>query len=566
MGPPEGGDTAQRRRMPGRIAAMIGALVAAPILVDLALSDRRRVFGYLAADAFYYLTVARNMATTGRSTFDGEFATNGYHPLWQWSTALAYAVCERVAGEPAVLLVAVLLGAALVAAGFAALVRLLPDHPVSRALAPLLVVGPTALAMAPAWLHLGPEGVLAHSWQGRGRPLAGTSWGYVNGMESCLVIASFAAASYVAVRRLPERSLRDAAALGLLLATMTLSRLDHALVAVGVLAPFGVRALRARLAGDRAPLRAAVVCGACFGAPIAAYLVTNALLFGSAMPVSGRLKSTFPAPSSSFVDALSALLGPEPPTYWLPFVVRITLLVVPSTIAAVWLAAALFRRTGDRCDRWMDGAALGVLVLAAYDIAFVPLRHQGHWYFPVSTTFSALAMVRAGALVPARMATGLVVGSLALSSVLVTALSFGLQRTPHNGHFAQFYYEVAPALREHYSTPPKLVSFDDGIVAFSTGFPTLSGLGFTLDVEAVDALERGQLLELAYARGYRHVTSLVYFPPWLLGPGVETRIGVLVRSWPIGANGKAPPFRFEIDYRTSDGEFVILSMSELDAE
>lgn len=33
-------------------------------------------------DAYYYLIIARNIAATGASTFDGQALSNGYHPLW----------------------------------------------------------------------------------------------------------------------------------------------------------------------------------------------------------------------------------------------------------------------------------------------------------------------------------------------------------------------------------------------------------------------------------------------------------------------------------------------------
>ena len=37
---------------------------------------------YLSDDFYYYVQVAKNLAETGRSTFDGIHLTNGYHPLW----------------------------------------------------------------------------------------------------------------------------------------------------------------------------------------------------------------------------------------------------------------------------------------------------------------------------------------------------------------------------------------------------------------------------------------------------------------------------------------------------
>jgi hypothetical protein len=59
------------------------ALFTLPVLVDLTASEEPRVFGYVAADAFSYFTVAKNAADTGRFSFDQETLTNGFHPLWQ---------------------------------------------------------------------------------------------------------------------------------------------------------------------------------------------------------------------------------------------------------------------------------------------------------------------------------------------------------------------------------------------------------------------------------------------------------------------------------------------------
>lgn len=40
------------------------------------------LLGVVPDDAFYYLGIARHVAATGVSTFDGVNATNGYHPAW----------------------------------------------------------------------------------------------------------------------------------------------------------------------------------------------------------------------------------------------------------------------------------------------------------------------------------------------------------------------------------------------------------------------------------------------------------------------------------------------------
>jgi hypothetical protein len=51
--------------------------------------------GLLADDAFYYFTIARNLAAGLGPTFDGLFPTNGFHPLWQ----LLLAPVWRLAGD-----------------------------------------------------------------------------------------------------------------------------------------------------------------------------------------------------------------------------------------------------------------------------------------------------------------------------------------------------------------------------------------------------------------------------------------------------------------------------------
>lgn len=40
------------------------------------------LLGSYQDDFFYYLQIAKHIATTGLSTFNGLYLTNGYHPLW----------------------------------------------------------------------------------------------------------------------------------------------------------------------------------------------------------------------------------------------------------------------------------------------------------------------------------------------------------------------------------------------------------------------------------------------------------------------------------------------------
>lgn len=61
-------------------------LLSSLLFITLAMTILQRpllwLLGVVPDDAFYYLQIARNLASTGNSTFDGINPTNGYHPLW----------------------------------------------------------------------------------------------------------------------------------------------------------------------------------------------------------------------------------------------------------------------------------------------------------------------------------------------------------------------------------------------------------------------------------------------------------------------------------------------------
>ncbi len=66
---------------PPRIAWLIGLLaaIAKLVLVWSGLTEK----SLLCDDAYYYFTIASNLASGLGPTFDGLTATNGFHPLWQ---------------------------------------------------------------------------------------------------------------------------------------------------------------------------------------------------------------------------------------------------------------------------------------------------------------------------------------------------------------------------------------------------------------------------------------------------------------------------------------------------
>ena len=212
--------------MGGRERAIIAAtlaLFAVPILADVCLSGTRGPFAYLAADAFFYLTVARNTVDFGVVSFDQTHLTNGFHPLWQFIETLLYA-CARLLGlsEVVVLYVVVVLCALLTGVAVVYLGRCFHRIRELSASFLLMPVGALALFYVPLWLIVGHDAI-AQAIEGY-RPLPTTLWLYVNGMETGLLLCAYAATFHHFVARGAGRSRGEAVVLGLLLALLTLAR------------------------------------------------------------------------------------------------------------------------------------------------------------------------------------------------------------------------------------------------------------------------------------------------------------------------------------------------------
>ena len=194
------------------LAAVRGAyLVSAALFVLFAADVVSRPLGWLVGfipdDAFYYLQVARPLAATGRSTFDGLGPTNGYHPGWMALVTAAAAVFH----DPARLLRAAL-----------------------------------ALSLG---LHLAASAILAAAL----RRLLGPFWGWTAGtcwlwnplplvlalqaMETSLLLFAVALALFVFVTRVlrpapePRAARRGAVLLGAALGLATWARTDMVVLA-----------------------------------------------------------------------------------------------------------------------------------------------------------------------------------------------------------------------------------------------------------------------------------------------------------------------------------------------
>ncbi|MCX7011760.1 MAG: hypothetical protein NTW86_04210 [Candidatus Sumerlaeota bacterium] len=529
--PREGEVQTSRFCTPKAILLLTLFLFNAPVVVDLALSPPGQTFRYFAADAFYYFVVGRNIANTGMISFDQAYPTNGFHPLWQFLVALLYKGSEWLRlGDTGFFYLVIAANLLLISLGLCWVAAAIQR---SRGrLSPLFLfvpVGLYAVLVAPAWLRYLLFGSLnAQNAVEGAQPLYGTLWSYVNGMESAPLLCSLGLCAYSHVR-LPWRTLLAAAWLyGLALSLLCLSRLDHSLLACSIVAAYGVVALATR---NRRLLRSVAVMGAAIAGTLGLYMLGNLAYCGSALPVSGLQKSTFPVANREAATAISNLISKPQSLEWLYTFWRVAQMALPMAFAlaflgdfsARWARFWRARRAGrttplapDQYDSFLAATALFVLAFGAYNFLFVLFIEVGHWYFPVSTLFVSLAGLswcdRWRRL--ERLSSTRLFPLVAALAVAFHGLFFAhLQRMAgYHETLIQFYFRDARHVREFYGDKPvKFVAFDDGITALALPYPTVSGMGLAADPEAVEALRRQEFLHLALARGYDRMTSATYF-------------------------------------------------------
>jgi hypothetical protein len=481
--------------------------------LDLLFSGRRRPFGYAAADTFYYLVVARNVARHGSFSLDGRHATNGFHPLWQLLTSALDFATEHLGLEQFTLYVAIFASLALIAGGIALLATALAQEGRLTPLFALVPVGLYGLLVAPFWLLRWDT--LADGMEGP-PPVYGTLWSYANGMESGAVLFSFGLGAFLQRAWFKAPSVGSAARYGIALAALTLARLDHVFISLALVAAL----LHAAYVGRR-PWREPLAALAAFGLPVGLDVFINMHWFGSAMPVSGALKTSFPHITQVHIQSwLDMLAHPRQFNLWI--LQREASLLVPALFALVYLALTLrvmlrgplpvvrYRETTRDYDRFLAPTAFGILLLASYNVLFLT-DGPGSWYVPVSTLFVSLvpiALVDRGALkFPDVGAHVLLAGVVLVSVVFFLKLERQLR---YHRSYADFCLHEAPLVKQHFhGRPPRFIEMDDGIVSYSLDSPAMSA-GLSLDPEGVDAMKANHLFALGYRRGFKCISSLVY--------------------------------------------------------
>lgn len=315
---------------------------------------------FVTEDAYFYLVSARRFARGQGQTFSGIFSTNGFHPLWLYMLYGWAAFCQWV--RPSSLLSArfvVFPAAACFLWGTRQLLLLARTLRVSAVLTagvPMLFVGVMGI--------LGSEGLVL-----------------------------YAAASTLLARLAKGDSLASrgkAVVTGLWAGLVVLARLDS-IFWIGAFGAWSV--IFRETAAPRRRLWLAL--GAC-ALMLLPYLVSNAIVFGGLVPISGWMKSSFPRlrPVLPALSLLGAYRGYNNPFGHAPIV----------------LALLSYRAWAGR--RLLVAPLLfGCLAHDVYTSLFGSYS-EWYWYYVLNVMLAALSLALSLALIAARLAPRALVSSL----------------------------------------------------------------------------------------------------------------------------------------------------------
>jgi len=351
-----------------RRAMLVGSAIVVGIWLALIAFWGDAPFALSFDDAWYYLTIGRNLANGNGSTFDGINLTNGYHPLWQMISVVPFLVgLDDLAAGRALLAFQLVVGwgatLALMSSTIARVLRSWP--PVSRRRVPIPGadrLGALTLAAVLVLIAASPFVVKI----------------FVNGLESGIAATCYAALLYLVVRNgghwVSGPSTRWRLAMSTLLSVTFLARTDAVLgfAALGVWCI--AEAIRMKPAG---PVRRIVELFALPALVIAGYSYLNLRLFGTPQQISGLVKR---APLDAGTVTLFGVF-------------------VAAAVAVGWLAFRASPKAGHNGRFPMAGmfakqtgwfASFCVLLVGYYNVLSV---QQWLWYYAPVALYLILLLV-----------------------------------------------------------------------------------------------------------------------------------------------------------------------------
>lgn len=473
-------------------------------------------------DAFYYFRIARNFVLGHGFSFDTINPTNGFQPLWMYLLLLP-AYFTRGLDVEIFPRVSMLYQYALLAVATFLLHRALQRW-----------CPPTVLFLSDAFTIVLGLRV------------------FVNGMETIVIFLVFAVGVWYLSRRDPgAQSAGYFAITGAIAGLLFLARLDSVFTVILWML------LQAELVRrHRLPARYLLYMAAIAAAIAAPYLLYNLWAFGDPMPISGKLKNSFPR--------IEQMDWKRVPAQHL-----LALTISVAALGWLWKRALPQRPLMLFLLAWLLGSGVHAIHTILFMKWAVFKWHFSPYWMPL-TVLLPLVLTQFDRSRWARLAA---VAGIALWAVLVLALVQFVQETvPLQGEptWAKTTYEAARWARQH--TPPDAVFAmkDAGRFGYYSDRRVINLDGLVNNMLLQERIREGKLHQYLQERGVRFLVQHAITPDSQMvedAPAVSagtyrrTRIYYLSRLYNVNSEG-IPLYREDERFRARhrDGIFLIWAL------
>lgn len=497
-------------------------------------------FKFFVGDTFYYLVIAKHFAEVGIFSFDSIHSTNGFHPLWGYILSGVFRLgAFDLEGQ---VRITFFLSSLFLSLGLFFWGAILYQRTRSFFW--------TFFTLFPGYYYF-----LGVAFD----PHAGNIWAFANGMESACSLLFGGITFWVLLQFKPkQKNEKYFVFLGIFVSFTVLSRLDDVFLYVAVLIVcidfFSLKSLRKWIW--------LAFPGIIF---IGSYLIYNQYTCGMAFPVSGQFKQGFGFLSNFYFTLDTFLPGLMRSLelftcslhFWSFTGWRILQMVFPALVVFL-LFRPIRLRAKEQGSLFEPTLMLYILLKFFYNYFFVATWNQGQWYYPLSivgvnvliTLFLTQHIFPLLSPYFARFCRW----TLCFVSLLLIQV-FWMEKwtSSYNQNYFTFftrYESIQSSLQAKIKSPIKLLAYEDGILAYALGYPTLNGFGYALDAKSAEEKRKGQILNYAYEQGHNILGFLVYSTlpqtPNLSSQAIREN---LAQAFYLEKNIDLSKWEFEIIYR-----------------
>lgn len=428
-------------------------LACASLVLFFFLAPIERVLTLIPDDASYFFEIAENVSSGDGFTFDSLGGTNGYQPLWLYTLIPLYLLVHATPDT---------------------MVRIIAIFQVMLSCAAALVLYRILKRTCSAFAAF-TGGIFF---------IAFVLAPVVNGMESALLVLLLLLLVDRMIRNgFPDRcSGGESFRIGLLLGLVVMARLDTAFLCIStaILLFLGAHWREAR----RKRLTALVMISLGASLVLVPYLSYNAILFGSPMPISGLLKSSFPA------------LAAEPGMLLEPGPVGLFSLL----LGALYLLSRLIRRGRERggLDWALTALFIATLLHFVHTVLFMRWA-VFRWHFMSYRVLAVLALPRLVDRLPARLPRSARVAAAALLTAAILVAGTERYVNRYTAEPRDFWsvasYEASAWARDNTPEDAIFAMKDAGHFGYFSGKRVVSLDGIVGDIEFQEVLRSGRLGE-----------------------------------------------------------------------